>query len=537
MINVERIYDSVVKYLGDSNKLIEELIENAIRAKANQINIKVSDDKRFISVMNNGQILKDFSPLLTLADTNYDAEVIANHQPAGMGVMMMLAASSKVLFASGFQRLEVDGQRFFTDTKYRESVLGTVETRNIFIDGFYTELHLLKPLQVAYDSRKHTLDGTLYYYGTEIYLDYHRVESKYIPLAKQEIEWVVSKDGSAILDGAIIGVEKRELKNTSFTKSEGGYLYWHGKKISVPGIRPFTIEVKDSFKALSPRLPDRTGVVNAHSEINEVKIELEKQLKPLIQNLIDEIGPTIKNRWEFSAFTSFIGKLELGYTTETFVRWTGGAFKDNTERFYTTGHSEAALTINGKPHDESVEDVRLMNFFDQPDEIAFGNVNVTGCEAPSWLKAIVVDKLPVISVTQPKQYAEASNSLNYNLQFVESITFDGYTMTSLWDYDDDVYYFTKEGDAEELIKYLFECSDYSDESKIRSEVKSDVDLILTAFKKESNLYDSLEYPSTILRSVFGVTLGDINIEKFEIDVENKMMKIINSGKEYLLPLK
>ena len=82
------------------SNVISELMQNARRAGATEIHITLSSDKVIIS--DNGVGIDDFSDLLTIASSGWDAETMAEESPVGLGFL-------SAMYACDFIQIESHG--------------------------------------------------------------------------------------------------------------------------------------------------------------------------------------------------------------------------------------------------------------------------------------------------------------------------------------------------------------------------------------------------------------------------------------------
>lgn len=88
--------------------LISELLQNARRASATQIDIRYDADTRILQVADDGCGLDDFQKLLSFNESGWDASTCAEEHPFGVGFSKCLYAASRCIVASGCQRVDFD---------------------------------------------------------------------------------------------------------------------------------------------------------------------------------------------------------------------------------------------------------------------------------------------------------------------------------------------------------------------------------------------------------------------------------------------
>lgn len=109
-VNVNQTIKNFGCVFSDSFKVIQELIQNARRAGATQVDITMEGvyNDATITVADNGAGIGDFGALFMLSESGWVEDVKANEQPFGMGFYSTLYCSKKVIVQSKGQRIEID---------------------------------------------------------------------------------------------------------------------------------------------------------------------------------------------------------------------------------------------------------------------------------------------------------------------------------------------------------------------------------------------------------------------------------------------
>lgn len=529
LINENRLFSEVVAKMGAKERIIEELVENAIRAKAINVVFTLSDDLKTLICENDGDILIDFISLIKIAETGYDEVVRLHHKPAGMGVMMMIASSVQATFESGDQKLQIDSKRFFSDQEYRESRLSSIENIDTWVSGVRTTLEFDAPVawvQRKYSEHHHLIEGLEYYFNIDIVLNAPFVKQTE-PLNKREVEFGVSIKGDGILKGALIGIEKHNMSDFFSWRTEGN-LFWHGKKIKVSGLQPFSIFVDGDFNALQPRLPDRTCVVNDSDSIGKVKAEIELQLHDLIQSFIDD---QVKLGLEgCNKISKLLVSLDNTYDVDAMTHWFGATH--NTKAFFSE-FPEFEITYNGAKNDN--DDPSDVTIIEKPCDVIFGKTSIRNTPAPKWVRDRMPDRMPTIKITQTDEQAEASKAYrSWVMNLVDRIEIEGENVQSI--VINDEYYFTEHADEYIYIDHLADRYDETPREAIEDDVVEDVEHILSSYRQCASAEKAKEYASLMLAAICGVDRYQQKIEKIEVDFEQKEMKIIDSGKAYSMKI-
>jgi len=90
-------------FTGTLDGRIIEILQNARRAGATEVNIKNKDGR--VTVLDNGRGIEDFSKLLELGDSDWDEAMEKAEDPAGVGVFCL--APRKVTICSNGRKLVI----------------------------------------------------------------------------------------------------------------------------------------------------------------------------------------------------------------------------------------------------------------------------------------------------------------------------------------------------------------------------------------------------------------------------------------------
>ncbi|WP_038215276.1 ATPase [Xenophilus azovorans] len=92
----------------DRFTLVTELLQNARRAGANHIVVEHYAEKQVLRVHDDGRGIGDFQKLLSFHESGWDDATIAQERPLGIGFTKCLYAATRVVVASGRQRVDLD---------------------------------------------------------------------------------------------------------------------------------------------------------------------------------------------------------------------------------------------------------------------------------------------------------------------------------------------------------------------------------------------------------------------------------------------
>lgn len=130
--------NNMVRVLRDTfsknTNIFTEMIQNARRAGATKVYVDANPDKRIITFIDDGEGIKDFQKLFTLAESGYSEEVVESENPFGLGFLSAVFRAKKIKIASGAYECEfkckelLDGKSIGEPTKIDTPVSGTVLT-------------------------------------------------------------------------------------------------------------------------------------------------------------------------------------------------------------------------------------------------------------------------------------------------------------------------------------------------------------------------------------------------------------------------
>lgn len=92
----------------DRFTLVTELLQNARRAGATHIVVCHDDEKRLLTVRDDGLGVTEFQSLLSFHESGWDAHTVAQEHPFGVGFTKCLYAATRVVVSSGRHRVDID---------------------------------------------------------------------------------------------------------------------------------------------------------------------------------------------------------------------------------------------------------------------------------------------------------------------------------------------------------------------------------------------------------------------------------------------
>jgi len=532
MINEENFFSNIVANMGSREKFAEELVENARRAKARNVSFtykELNEETSLVTIENDGDILLDMKNLLIFAESNYDKEVIRTENPAGAGVYLIMSVADMVVFHSGKNKLKVEPKRLLEDKHYRANIFSAIKECSYSFSGMKIKLYisdhkkLVEKVFSEVKERTHKLDGYL-----DINITYNGTE-----LTKKVFEAFVSKEGEGELGGLTILIEK----NTINQFGTSGMVFWHGKKIKVKGLFPFTVIVRDNH-LFTPVLPDRTKMANTSEEIESIRLEVEKQLQKEIQVNVDRDSDIEIDKQDL------LNALTLPYSTELLNEWEGVKKEEAEEKgvmFFSTANEDKIFMHykvgNSTEYGEAVEEeltsmTRNLSWsavYFAPEEQK--NKNIT---LPSWVRDIF-HKEPMNGWTERTKQQEMSSQCVNRFDYFDKIEIGTSNQRKEIDClilrDGDVVYissFDVEGELDGLAEDAT-CGSYETSlNEYLDHLHEDLDKLSRMISQEVSL-------AKVIEDLEGCLLAEGiegNISSFSYCTKNKKIKVVsNSGEE------
>lgn len=468
-INQNRFFSQVAPYMFSKKVLIDEMIENAVRAKASQVNISINDLE--LKITNDGSVLNDFSSLFIIADSDYSEEVESSHKPAGMGMLSLISNATEVTFKSGNQCITIVSENYFSDTDYREDILSLVQTLDEpidnHVDGFEIIATMKEELKLDYGVR-----NKYRFYDIDIMINGEEIETK------RKIKAFFRKEVSA---GVEVVIPSKTL-GINFSNMTDGFVIWHGKVIESKALSPFSIIVNGQTDLVSPVLPDRQALTMDCNGLRILKRKLEVES-------FDDIQESLNRITGFGKIKDILNSLHKCYSLENLDTYYS-VQRHNNEQMVFDASFEPTVLVDGIK--KEVEDVADNEYCVSNDNIHFIQNSIGASIAPQWVKD-KFEKQCVVEITTSDKAKHANTHTEHRdfMIIAESITINGKVIDSIIitnnDGNDELW-FTKDYD------YAGYCEnqannhswEYQNIDEAIDELYSDFESILTAYN--DNVY-------------------------------------------------
>ena len=119
---------------------LDEDIQNAQRAKANNVKITTEYYRRKLIIFNDGDVLDDPQKLFSIAESGWDDTTVKAENPFGIGFFSNIVVSDNILIQTGDKKIEFDVNKMLVDgDTHVETII--VDDPDEYVDGFKITLN------------------------------------------------------------------------------------------------------------------------------------------------------------------------------------------------------------------------------------------------------------------------------------------------------------------------------------------------------------------------------------------------------------
>jgi hypothetical protein len=275
-VNQSNLVKSLKFSFTNKTTVLGELMQNARRAGATSVNFEFAPETKILRVTDNGCGIDSIETLLTVAESGWDADVVAQEHPFGIGFLSALFACRHITVVSKSGRISVDTDDVLSFKPVNITPVPEWDNvTTITMVGVDLELgrieHELKRLASAFPipvlfngaelDRPHAIDSGLEFVNTEVGL---------VSLA---------------------GFDKPTLNNYAYVMYLQGLPIYKSSNYGSFGQAGFHIVHLDSSRFFG-RLPDRDELVDKDDAASLVKAvlrcEIEKRLTEMKSRMSSE---------------------------------------------------------------------------------------------------------------------------------------------------------------------------------------------------------------------------------------------------------
>ncbi len=291
-VNQSNLVKSLKFSFTNKTTVLGELMQNARRAGATSVNFEFAPDTKILRVTDNGCGIDSIETLLTVAESGWDADVVAQEHPFGIGFLSALFACRHmtVISKSGRIFINTDDVLSFKPVNITP-VPEWDKITSITMVGVDLELgrieHDIKRLASAFPI-------PVLFNGTELHRP-HAIDSG--------LEFVNTEMGYVCLTG----FDKPEQHNRNYLIYLQGLPIYQSSSCGSFGSSGYHVIHLDSSKFFG-RLPDRDELVDKQDVLKQVEGVLRSQ----IENRLIEMK-SILSPFDFVAYYDVINEWKLLY--------------------------------------------------------------------------------------------------------------------------------------------------------------------------------------------------------------------------------
>lgn len=271
-VNQKNLVKSLKFSFTNKTTVLGELMQNARRAGATSVNFEFAPETKILRVTDNGCGIDSIETLLTVAESGWDANVVSQEHPFGIGFLSALFACRHITVVSKGGRISVDSDAILS---FRPVSVSPVPEWDgitmITMIGVDLELgrieHELRRLASAFPipvlfngailDRPHAMDSGLEFSNTEI---------GYVSL---------------------VGFDKPALHNGAYVMYLQGLPIYKSHSYASCGSHVIHLDSSRFFG----RLPDRDELVDKHDVVNLVKDALKSEIEKRLLEMKSFLSP------------------------------------------------------------------------------------------------------------------------------------------------------------------------------------------------------------------------------------------------------
>ena len=264
-VNQNGLIANLGSVFSSNTKFLAELFQNARRAGATRIDVVKTG--MLLSIADNGSGIANFSDLLTLAQSNWNEDVMQEDSPYGMGFFSALFSSDRVIVKSLGKQIQIEATEELLDQAisvvpstvlvgtvvelYGSKISEVLKTITQYCKGFPIDVYF-----TGLDSDRIDAEWVV----EQLVPSPDRVSSDFLAFECGYIQHDFSKLKNSFGSGDFIAY----LQGFEVARSYGHYSYDQASMAR--------IHLDGSFKA---RMPDRDCLINAEAEIKKITTALK----------------------------------------------------------------------------------------------------------------------------------------------------------------------------------------------------------------------------------------------------------------------
>lgn len=263
-INQTNLLQNLKMSFSGQIKTVEEILQNARRAGASEVEIFANEADRAFKVVDNGCGISDFQDLLTVAESGWNKQVQDIDHPYGMGFLSTIYAAEEVEIVSKGQKVKLQSSALLSGAE-AEDPIAVTDDENTSIELFGLPAEFFRCL-------KEKVANALYGYPLPVY--FNGVEVLRPGAIDSGRKFVSSSIGQV----SLAGIHAKANSDFKANYQVDGYIFLQGQCVyrSTRHYSEIDIIHLDPTKFVA-RLPDRDCLIDQEAAlelINAVRREL-----------------------------------------------------------------------------------------------------------------------------------------------------------------------------------------------------------------------------------------------------------------------
>lgn len=251
-INEDRLFKKLPYFFDKPSNIFIELAQNAFRADASLLDIRLSD--YVLTSWDNGEGCDCPEAIFILAESDWSAAVESAQNPAGWGLFFLLCISTEVTFQSNFGTITVDCRKYLESAAYRKNILDNINPGEK-TDGFFLRAVLKKDIA---QNIMQNVNSSLRYFPLDI-----TVNGK--SLKKEKLRDSVNRNRDHVIETSYEGNDVYIVVGSHFPETPQGLkskmaVVWYGIPIECSTYYTCVYVDVRQGSILTPVLPYRTTI-------------------------------------------------------------------------------------------------------------------------------------------------------------------------------------------------------------------------------------------------------------------------------------
>lgn len=269
---------------------LDEDVQNAQRAKATEVRVSVHRGDNRIIIENNGKVLENPQALFSIAESEWDEEVVKQENPFGMGFFSNITVSNLIQVHTGYKNITFDVENMIATNNTEIDVSEASE----YYDGFKLVLNNFN-FDVAYtwDIKERVEMLGKYIHEIDVYYNGELQEKKDLTTGDNSTYQFSIEEDSGFKGWIALG--------NNYSYGDNISIFYKGRLVSkLDGLPYLKGDLHVSDKTLNLTSPDRKDIIK-DSKLSEFKALVKKYIQEYCHDLI------LNGEDNVSEYTSCLG--------------------------------------------------------------------------------------------------------------------------------------------------------------------------------------------------------------------------------------